>query len=180
MTFSQGSRRDELVSAVDKPAIHLRAVEPRIGAIVPIGRFATRWRRTVSNSGTSADAPSLTMLWNVAEPGDAGGFEVDVWVEAAGDGAVNDGLLLLVEQRDHLPLRPDRPPQSPVRPVQEPHNRRLFRGRGNKHRNLSHSGNGQIPLTDSYTIGCLSKVRDVGFAAEKPLPEGVIGDAKVE
>jgi hypothetical protein len=72
----------------------------------------------------------LPMLRNVAEPGDAGGFEGDGGVEAAGDGAVDDGLLLLVEQRDHLPLRPDRPLQPPVRPVQKPHNRRLLVGRG--------------------------------------------------
>jgi len=69
------------------------------------------------------------MLRNTAEPGDAGGFEWDGGVKAASDGAVDDGLLLLVEQRDHLPLRPDRPLQPPVRPVQKPHNRRLLSGR---------------------------------------------------
>src|ERR1035437_7779258 len=109
MTLSQGSWRHELVSAVDKPAIHLRAIEPRIRAIVPIGWFAARWSRTVSNSGTSADAPSFPMLRNVAEPGYAGRFEGDGGVETAGNGAVDDGLLLLVEQHDHLSLRPDRP-----------------------------------------------------------------------
>jgi hypothetical protein len=45
---------------------------------------------------------------------DAGGFEGDVGVEAAGDSAVDDGLLLLVEQRDEL-LRPNRPLNPPVR-----------------------------------------------------------------
>ena len=79
------------------------------------------------------------MLRNVAEPGDAGGFEGDGGVEAAGDGAVDDGLLLLVEQRDHLPLRPDRPLQPPVRPVQKPHNRRLLGGRGRRTRMSSSS-----------------------------------------
>jgi len=72
------------------------------------------------------------MVRNVAEPRDAGGFEGDRGVEAAGDGAVDDGLLLLVEQRDHLPLRPDRPLQPPVRPVQKPHNRRLLVRRGER------------------------------------------------
>ena len=82
------------------------------------------------------------MLTDVAEPGDAGGFEWDGGVEAclrrgfgrqaAGDGAVNDSLLLLLEQRDHLPLRPDRPLQPPVRLVQKPHHRRLLLGRGNR------------------------------------------------
>src|SRR5690606_13705336 len=49
----------------------------------------------------------LPMLGNVAEPGDAGGFEGDVGVEAAGDGLVDDGLLLLPQQRNHPPLVPD-------------------------------------------------------------------------
>ena len=70
------------------------------------------------------------MLWNVAEPGDAGGFEGNGGFEATGDGAVNDGLLLLIEQRDHLPLCPDRPFQSPVRPIQKPYNRYLLDGWG--------------------------------------------------
>src|ERR1039458_10861139 len=66
------------------------------------------------------------MLRNVAEPRDAGGFEKDGGVEAAGNGAVDDGLLLLVEQRDHLPLRPDRALQSPARPVEELYNHCLL------------------------------------------------------
>ncbi|MND00924.1 hypothetical protein D3C83_197120 [compost metagenome] len=53
---------------------------------------------------------------------------MDGRVEAASDGEVDDGLLLLVEQRDHLQLRPDRPLQPPVRPVQKPHNRSLLVG----------------------------------------------------
>ncbi|SRR6266542_3218122 len=47
------------------------------------------------------------MLRNLAQPGHAGGFEPDVGVEAAGHGAVDDGLLLFVQQRDQLFLRPD-------------------------------------------------------------------------
>ena len=59
------------------------------------------------------------MSWDVAEPGDAGGFEGDVGVKAAGDGAVDDGLLLLVEQGDQLPLRPNRPLNPPARVVEK-------------------------------------------------------------
>src|ERR1035437_5571346 len=70
------------------------------------------------------------MPWDVAEPGDAGGFEGDGGVEATGDGPVDDGLLLLVEQRDDLPLGPDRTIQPPIRVVQKPHHRRLLLGRG--------------------------------------------------
>ena len=47
------------------------------------------------------------MLRHVAEPLDAGGLEADVGVEAAGDGLVDDGLLLLLQQRDELPLGAD-------------------------------------------------------------------------
>src|ERR1017187_2223219 len=61
------------------------------------------------------------MLRDVAEPGDAGGFEGDVGIQAARDGAVDDGLLLLVEQRHQLLLRPNRPLNPPVRVVEKPH-----------------------------------------------------------
>src|SRR5690242_18652110 len=70
------------------------------------------------------------MAGNVADPEDARGFEHGVSVEAAGDGAVDDSLLLLPEQRDQLPLRPDEPVNLTVRMVQKPHDRRLLvRGR---------------------------------------------------
>ena len=49
------------------------------------------------------DAPKLQnvpMLRHVAQPLHAGGSEGDVGVEAAGDGAVDDGLLLLLQQAD--------------------------------------------------------------------------------
>ena len=47
------------------------------------------------------------MCWNRAEPEDAGVLEGDGGVEAAGDGLVDDGLLLLFEQRDELALGGD-------------------------------------------------------------------------
>ena len=47
------------------------------------------------------------MRGDVAEPLDAGGLEGDVGVEAAGDGAVDDGLPLLLQQRDELLLGAD-------------------------------------------------------------------------
>ena len=49
----------------------------------------------------------LPMGGDVAEPLDAGGLEGDVGVEAAGDGAVDDGLPLLLQQRDELLLGAD-------------------------------------------------------------------------
>src|SRR6266446_5678004 len=85
---------------------------------------------TAVGSRHSSQRELLPVPWYLAGPLNTRGLEGDGGVEAAGDGVVDDGLLLLVEQRDHLPLRADRPLQPPVRPVQKPHNRRLLVGRG--------------------------------------------------
>ena len=58
------------------------------------------------------------MLRHVAKPLDAGGLESDVGVEAAGDGLVDDGLPLLLQQRDEPPLGGDVAPDAPVHVVQ--------------------------------------------------------------
>ena len=47
------------------------------------------------------------MRRDIAEPVDAGGFEGHVRIEAAGDGLVDDRLLLLVQQLDQPPFGPD-------------------------------------------------------------------------
>ena len=47
------------------------------------------------------------MLRNIAQPLDPGGLEADVGVEAAGDGPVDNGLLLLLQQGDELSLGAD-------------------------------------------------------------------------
>ena len=47
------------------------------------------------------------MLRYVSEPVDAGGFERDIRVEAAGHGPVDDDLLLLVQELDQPPLGAD-------------------------------------------------------------------------
>ena len=57
------------------------------------------------------------------------GLRGDVGVEAAGDGAVDDGLLLLVQQPNQLSLGADEAVDLPVRVVQKPHDGRLFVGR---------------------------------------------------
>ena len=59
------------------------------------------------------------MLRHVPQPLHAGGLEADVGVEAAGDGAVDDGLLLLLQQLDQLLLGADVAPDAPVRVVEE-------------------------------------------------------------
>ena len=60
------------------------------------------------------------MLGHIAEPLDAGRLEADVGIEAAGDGLVDDRLLLLLQQRNQLPLRAHIPPNATVHVVQVP------------------------------------------------------------
>src|SRR5437016_3174859 len=81
---------------------------------------------TILGRRHSTERKFFPMLWYLAGPFDGRGFEGDGSVKAAGDGAVNDSLHLFVEQRDHLPLRSDRPLQPPVRPVQKPTDGDLF------------------------------------------------------
>ncbi|MDP2869326.1 MAG: hypothetical protein Q8O08_10900, partial [Methyloversatilis sp.] len=67
-------------------------------------RYPMQEGMTVLDAGTLTEVPAdghtmgqFPVLRNIAEPGDAGGFEGDGGVEAAGDGAVDDGLLLFVK-----------------------------------------------------------------------------------
>ena len=71
-------------------------------------------RRTSQCSGTS---PSHST---------PGGLEADVRVEATGDGAVDDGLLLLLQQLDQLLLGADVAPDPPVHVVEEADDGGLF------------------------------------------------------
>ena len=66
------------------------------------------------------------MRRHVAEPLDAGGLEADVGVEAAGDGAVDDGLPLLLQQRDELLLGADVASDAVVHVVEVPDDGALF------------------------------------------------------
>jgi hypothetical protein len=67
------------------------------------------------------------MFWYVCEPSNAGGFEADVWIDATGHGTVDNGLLLLVQQRDQLFLRPDVALDATVRMIEETDDGRLLR-----------------------------------------------------
>ena len=69
------------------------------------------------------------MLRHIPKPLHARGLEADVGVEAAGDGAVDDGLLLLLQQLDQLLLGADVAPDPPVRVVEEADDGGLF-GKG--------------------------------------------------
>ena len=79
------------------------------------------------------------MLRHVAQPLHAGGLEADVGVEAAGDGAVDDGLLLLLQQLDQLLLGADVAPDPPVRVVEEADDGGLFGPGRNGDENLPHA-----------------------------------------
>src|SRR5665811_530205 len=66
------------------------------------------------------------MRRDVAQPLDAGGLEGDGGVEAAGDGAVDDGLLLLLQQLYQLLLGPDIPLYPAIHILQIADNSGLF------------------------------------------------------
>ena len=66
------------------------------------------------------------MLRHVTEPVDAGGLEADVGVEAAGDGPVDDGLLLLHQHANQLLLDVDVALDAPVHVVQVADDGALF------------------------------------------------------
>src|SRR6266498_4189758 len=73
---------------------------------------------------------NLPMLWNVAEPRNARGFESSLGIEATSYGAVDDRLFLLVHQCDQFLLRVNRLVNTPIRVIKETHNRiLLIRGR---------------------------------------------------
>src|SRR5882672_10986121 len=118
--------------------------------------------RAVSNkTAYPLDWHHLPMLRNIVEPGNAGGFDGDRGIEAAGDGAMDDCELLLVQQRDHLPLRPDCPLQPPVHPVQKSHNCRLLCDWGERDRH---------PL-EVRKIQVLAKTRSVAVDSPARIPD---------
>ena len=72
------------------------------------------YARSTTRSNTASEVGSqvsqcdyLPMRWHIAEPLDAGGLEGDVGVEAASDGLVDGGLLLLGQQLDQSLLGAD-------------------------------------------------------------------------
>ena len=66
------------------------------------------------------------MLRHVTKPLHARGFQADVRTEAAGDRTVDDGLPLLVQERDQLPLAIDTAPDATVGVVEEANDGRTF------------------------------------------------------
>ena len=66
------------------------------------------------------------MFRHVAEPFHTRGLETDIGVEAAGDSAMDDGLLLLLQQFNQLLLGADVAPNAPVGVVEETYDGRLL------------------------------------------------------
>ena len=66
------------------------------------------------------------MLRHVPQALHARRLEADVGVKAASDGAVDDGLLLLLQQRNQLLLRADVASDAPVGVVEEADDGGLF------------------------------------------------------
>ncbi len=65
---------------------------------------------------------NFPMLRNVPKPLHTGRLEASIAVEAAGDGAVNDNLLLLLQQCDQLLLGADVTRYAPVYMVEKQDN----------------------------------------------------------
>ena len=59
------------------------------------------------------------MRRNLSEPGNAAVLEGSVRIQAPGDGALDDALLLLVQERDELALGADRLVHAAVEVAQE-------------------------------------------------------------
>ena len=101
------------------------------------------------------------MLRHVPQPLHAGRFKTDVGIEAPGNGAVDDGLLLLLQQLDQLLLGADVAPNPPVHVAEKADDGSLLGGRWDEERYLTHSRLRQIPLTYPDAIRCLREKRDI-------------------
>ncbi len=66
------------------------------------------------------------MRRHLPEPFHAGVLERNIGIEPAGDGTVDDGLFLLVEERDQLPLGPDGATEPAVGVIEETDDGGLF------------------------------------------------------
>ena len=72
------------------------------------------------------------MLWDFAEPVDAGIFHFDLRIKSLGYGLVDNGLFLFLKQGDLLFLGADQFVDLRRHRIQISHNLCLFVGRGNR------------------------------------------------
>ena len=93
------------------------------------------------------------MLRYITDPLDAGGFEGDTGVEAAGDGTVDNGLLLFLQQLDQLLLGADVLPNPPVHVIEESNDGGLFGEGWKKYCYSLQVWPIKIPLDSANTLG---------------------------
>ena len=104
---------------------HVRNLEERDPEVLP-SLFCYGKTCTALEPSNPFQWHNLPMLRHFPQPLHAGGLEADVGIEAARDGAVDDGLLLLLQQRDQLLLGADVAPDAPVGVVEEADDCGLF------------------------------------------------------
>lgn len=92
---------------------------------------------------------------------------------------VNDRLLLLVQQRNQLPLHPNEALDAAVRVIEEADDGGLFVGTRKCERDLAHASDRKVPLTNSNAIGRLSKMCNAGSAPKEHRTESPIRDVEV-
>src|SRR5436309_3404727 len=91
------------------------------------------------NLGDLLYAPHSPVFRHIPQPLHTRRLKADVGVEATSDGAVDDGLLLSLQQLDQLLLSADVAPDPPVDVVEEPDDGGLFGGRWDEERHLTQS-----------------------------------------
>ena len=106
--------------------IDAACLEDAPGAIVSHLVLGLRADALVNAMHKGLQPPHFPMLGHVPQPLHAGRLEGDIRVEAASHGAVDDGLLLLVQQRDQLLLGGDVAADAPVRVIEEADDGGLF------------------------------------------------------
>ena len=89
-------------------------------------RFCPNLRAMIDFPEEVPRPENIPMLRHIPQPLHARGLEADVGIDAAGHGSMDDGLLLLVQQRYQFLFGSDVAPDSPVRMGDKTNNGRLF------------------------------------------------------
>ena len=100
MTLSHRPVGDKLVCLRDCPLVYARAVQPRIGAIGPVGSIAARWSGAVSYTAAAPNLPDFPMCRHLPNPLHPAVPHRDIRVQPFGDGLIDENSFLLFEQVD--------------------------------------------------------------------------------
>src|SRR5690554_2203071 len=95
VAFPKRNFSHKLIATRDKASIGDRTIEPREIAPSPIVRTTPGRSGAVADIREMANLGNLPMLRHIPQPLDTGRLEAHIGIEAAGDGAMDDGLLLL-------------------------------------------------------------------------------------